>query len=128
MGPAKSNIQYNPDAGPEAYTNSIIHTRLTAYTEAARSVNGPDYDPRTEERLDPEIVMRVGQGKKHGRFWIGDDILKTGSTLPLNRLRAGSTSSSVPISQRPTAVAALQVSIPISFVILCLLRSLALHY
>jgi len=118
MGPARSNIEYNPDAGPEAYTNSSIHTRLTSYTEAARSVHGPAYDPRTEERLDPEIVMRVGEGKKHGRFWLGDGVLNTGSTPPLNRLRAASTSSSVPISQRPTTVAALQVSIPVSFVVL----------
>ncbi|XP_066336306.1 uncharacterized protein [Miscanthus floridulus] len=108
MGPARSNIEYNLDAGLEAYTNSSIHTRLTSYTEAARSVHGPTYDPRTEERLDPEIVMRVGEGKKHGRFWLGDDVLNTGSTPPLNRLRAASTSSSVPISQRPTTVAALQ--------------------
>ena len=118
MGPARSNIEYNPDAGPEAYTNSSVHTRLTSYTEAARSVHGPAYDPRTEERLDPEIVMRVGEGKKHGRFWLGDGVLNTGSTPPLNRLRAVSTSSSVPISQRPTTMAALQVSIPVSFVVL----------
>jgi hypothetical protein len=118
MGPAKSNIEYNPDAGPEAYTNSSVHTRLSSYTEASRLVHGPDYDPRTEERLDPERVMRIGQGKKHGRFYIGDGILDMGCTPPLNRLRAASTSSSVPISQRPTAVAALQVSIPVSFVVL----------
>ena len=127
MGPARSNIEYNPDAGLEAYTNSSVHTRLTSYTEAARSVHGPDYDPRTKERLDPELVMRVGEGKKHGRFWIGDGILDTGST-PLHRLRAASTSSSVPIRQRPSSVAALQVSIPVSFVVLCHLHSLAMHY
>jgi hypothetical protein len=68
MGKASSDIQYNPDASPKAYTNSSVHTRLTAYTEAARSVHGPDYDPRTEEHLDPQLVMRVGQVKKHGRF------------------------------------------------------------
>ena len=117
MGPAKSNIEYNPDAGPEAYTNSSVHTRLSSYTEASRLVHGPDYDPRTEERLDLERVMRIGQGKKHGRFYIGNGILDMGST-PLNRLRAASTSSRVPISQRPTAVAALQVSIPVSFFVL----------
>ena len=128
MGPARSNIEYNPDAGPEAYTNSSVHTRLTSYMEAARSVHGPNYDPRTKERLDPELVMRVGEGKKHGRFWLGDGVLNTGSTPPLNRLRAASTSSSVPMSQRPTAVASIQVSIPVSFVVLSLLRSLALHY
>ena len=128
MGPAKSNIEYNPDAGLEAYTNSSVHTRLSSYTEASRLVHGSDYDPRTEERLDPELVMRIGQGKKHGWFYMGDDILKTGCTPPLNRLRAASTSSSVPIRQQPSSVAALQVSILVSFVILCHLHSLAMHY
>jgi hypothetical protein len=86
MGPAKSNIEYNPVVGPEAYTNSSVHTRLTSYTEAARSVHGPDYDPRIEERLDPKLMMMVGEVKKHGRFWIGDGILDTGSTPPLHHL------------------------------------------
>jgi hypothetical protein len=107
MGKGSSNIQYNPDAPPEAYTNSSVHTRLTAYTEATRSIHGPDYDPRTEEHLDPQLMMRVGQGKKHGLFWIGDGILDTASTPPLNHLRAASTSSSMPIRQRPTMVSAL---------------------
>jgi hypothetical protein len=118
MGKASFDIHYNPDAPPEAYTNSSVHTRHTAYTEATRLVGGPDYDPRTEERLDPQLVMRVGQGKKHGRFWIGDDILDTASTPPLNHLRVASTSSSVPIRQRSTAVSALHVSIPVSFIAL----------
>jgi hypothetical protein len=97
MGPAKSNIEYNPDAGPEAYTNSSVHTHLSSYTEASRLVHGPDYNPRSKEHLDLELVMRIGQGKKHGWFYIGDDILDTAST-PLDRLRASSASSSMPIS------------------------------
>jgi hypothetical protein len=68
MGKASSDIQYHPDAPPEVYSNSSVPTRLTACTKAARSVHGPDYDPRTEECLDPNLVMRVWQGKKHGRF------------------------------------------------------------
>jgi len=118
MGKATADIEYDPDAPVEVYTNSSVHTRLSSYTEAARSVHGPGYDPRTEERLDPQLMMRVGQGKKHGRFWIGDGVLDTASTPPLHQLRAASTSSSVPIRQRPTAVSALQVSIPISFIVL----------
>ena len=108
MGKATTDIEYD----------SSIHTRLSSYTEAARSIHGPGYDPRTKERLDPQLVMRVRQGKKHGQFWIGDDVLDTASTPPLHQLRASSTSSSVPIRQRPTTVSALQVSIPISFIVL----------
>jgi hypothetical protein len=118
MGKATADIEYDPDAPVYAYTNSSIHTHLSSYMEAARSVHGPGYDPRTEERLDPQLVMRVGQVKKHGWFWIGDGVLNTASTPPLHQLRASSSSSSVPICQRPTAVSALQVSIPISFIVL----------
>ena len=118
MGKATADIEYDPDAPLEAYTNCSVHTHLSSYTEAARSVHGPGYDPRAEERLDPQLVMRVGQGKKHGRFWIGDGVLNMASTPPLHQLRAASTSSSVPIRQWLTAVSALQVSIPVSFVVL----------
>jgi hypothetical protein len=86
MGKASFDIQYNPDAPPKVYTNSSVHTHLTVYTKVARSVHGLDYDPRTEERLDAQLMMRVGQGKKHGWFWIGDDILDTTTTPPLNHL------------------------------------------
>jgi hypothetical protein len=72
MGPTKSNIEYNTYAVPEAYTNSKVHTRLSSYTKASRLVHGPDYDPSSEEHLNHELVMRIGQGKKHGRFNIGD--------------------------------------------------------
>lgn len=116
-GKATSDVSFNLEDPPQAYTNPSVHTRISEYTSAARSVHGPDHDPSTQD-FDGEIVMRVGQGKKHGRFWLGDGVLNTGSTPPLNRLRAASTSSSVPISQRPTTVAALQVSIPVSFVVL----------
>jgi hypothetical protein len=84
MGKATTDIEYNPDASPEAYTNSSVHTLLTSYTEAARLVYGLSYDPSIEERLDPQLVMRVGQGKKHGRFWISDGILDIASTPPLH--------------------------------------------
>jgi len=53
MGKATADIEYDPDAPVQAYTNSSVHTHLSSYTEAARSVHGPGYDPRTEERLDP---------------------------------------------------------------------------
>ena len=111
MGKATADIEYDPDAPVEAYTNSSVHTRLSSYTEAARPVHGPGYNPRTEERLDPQLVMRVGQGKKHGRFWLGDGVLDTTSVPPLHQIRAASTSSMPAIRQRPTVVSTLQVSV-----------------
>jgi hypothetical protein len=82
-GKAMSDISYNLEDPPEAYTNASIHTRFSEYTSTARSVHGPEYDPSTED-LDGEIVMRVGGCKKHGRFWLGDGIIDTASTPSLS--------------------------------------------
>ena len=68
---ATSDVNYNPEDGPEAYNNGTIHSRLSEYTSMAREVHGSEYDPSTEE-LDAEVVMRVGGGKKHGRYRICD--------------------------------------------------------
>ena len=86
MGKATSDGQFDPDAPSSTYTNPSAHTRISSYVEAVRIVHGPDFDPRTEERLDPELMMRVGQGKKHGRFLIDDNLLGMASTPPLSQL------------------------------------------
>jgi hypothetical protein len=49
----------------------------------AREVHGPEYDPTTEY-LDTEIVMRVGGGKKKGRYWIADGAIDSSSTPTLS--------------------------------------------
>jgi hypothetical protein len=60
-GKAMSDVTYNPDDGPDAYTNPAV------YTAMAQEVHGPDYDPSTEP-IDPDVLMRVGGGKRHGRY------------------------------------------------------------
>ena len=40
MGKATTDIEYDPDAPLEAYTNSSVLTRLCSYTKVARSVHG----------------------------------------------------------------------------------------
>jgi len=65
----------------------------------ATKVNGPDFDLSTEP-IDAEVVMRVGGGKKHGRYWIGDSLIDTASTPTLAQIRARSTSSSPVIRPR----------------------------
>ena len=62
-------------------------------------VNGPDFDPSTEP-IDAEVVMRVGGGKKHGRYWIRDSLIDTASTPTLAQIQARSTSSSPAIRPR----------------------------
>ena len=52
------------------------------------AVHGLEYDPSTHD-LDGEVVMRVGGGKKHGRFWIGDGTVDTASTPFSSRFEHG---------------------------------------
>jgi hypothetical protein len=82
-GKATSDVTYNPDDGPEAYTNPAIHSRLSEYTAMAKEVHGPNYDPRTED-IDGDVLMRVGGGKRHGRYWIADEAIDSSSTPTLS--------------------------------------------
>ena len=102
-GKASSNVSFNLDDPAEAYTNSSAYEKITEYTTAARSIHGPEYDPRTDN-IDANTVMRIGQGKKHGRYWIGDSVIDTASTPTLSQIRAQSTTaSSLPaIRSRPS--------------------------
>jgi hypothetical protein len=117
-GKATADIDFNLEDPPEAYSHPSIHSRVTAYTAMAREVHGPEFDPSSQD-IDPEIVMRVGGGKKHGRYWIGDSVIDTASTPTLSQIRARSTDSSPAIRARPTAaqlqMQALQV-IPVSLI------------
>ena len=98
-GKATSDVNYNPKDGPEAYNDGTIHSRLSEYTSMAREVHGSEYDPSTEE-LDAEVVMRVGGGKKHGRYWICDGAIDSAATPSLSQIRASSTSASPAIRPR----------------------------
>jgi hypothetical protein len=65
----------------------------------AREVHGPEYDPTTKD-LYTEIVMRIGGGKKKGRYWIADGAIDSSSTPTLSQIRARSTSASLAIRPR----------------------------
>ena len=67
-GKAMSDVSFNLEDPTEAYTNPSVHSRISEYTEVARSLHGSDHDPSTQD-FHREAVMRAGQGKKHGRFW-----------------------------------------------------------
>jgi hypothetical protein len=95
-GKAASDINYNPEDGPEAYNNGTIHSRLSEHTSMAREVHGPEYDPSIED-LDAEVVMRVGGCKKHGRYWICDGAIDSATTPTLSQIQA----SSMSLATRP---------------------------
>ncbi|CAO1940407.1 unnamed protein product, partial [Urochloa humidicola] len=100
MGKASSDIRYNPEAGPEAYSNPMAHTRLATHTEMGKEKYGPDWD-LSANPIDGDIVMRMGGGKKHGRYALGDSTLDPATTPTLSQIRAGSANPD--IRQAPTA-------------------------
>ena len=99
-GRATSDVTFNPEDPPEAYSNQSVHSRLSDYSSMAREVHGPEFDPSTEP-IDAEVVMRVGGGKKHGRYYIADSSINPATTLSLSQIRARSTSSSPTIRSYP---------------------------
>jgi hypothetical protein len=66
-GKATYNVPYNPKDGPEVYSNPSVYNCLSEYIAMAHEVHVPDYDPRTED-IDGDVLMRVGGGKRHGRY------------------------------------------------------------
>jgi hypothetical protein len=97
-GKATSDVTYNPNDGPEAYNKPAVYNHLHEYTAMAQEVHGLDYDPRIED-IDPDVLMRVGGGKRHGRYWIADGAIDS-STPTSSHVRARSTSSSLAIQPR----------------------------
>jgi hypothetical protein len=95
-----SDIDFNPEDPPSTYINMTVHSCLTEYSSMTRQVHGPDYDPTTQD-FDGELIMRVGGNKKHGRYWLGDSMLDTTTTLTLSQIRARSMSESPTIRPWP---------------------------
>ena len=74
-----SEVTYNPDDPPSAYSN------------------GPDWDPSAHD-LDGEL-MKVGAGKKHGRYFIGEGTIDTASTPLSPRFEPGPRTVACPYAQ-----------------------------
>jgi hypothetical protein len=102
-----SEVTYNPDDPPSAYSNPSVHARINMYIEAGRQVHGPDCDPSAHD-LGGELIMKVGGEKKHGWYFIGEGTLDTASTPTLAQVQARTTDSGPPIRPR-LSVAELRV-------------------
>jgi hypothetical protein len=98
-GKTTSDVSYNLEDPPEAYSNISVYTRINEYTSAARSLHGDDYDPSSQD-FDPEVVKRIGGCKKHGWYYLGDGIIDATSIPSLSQIRARSTNASIPIRPR----------------------------
>jgi hypothetical protein len=64
-GKATSDVTYNPDDGPEAYTNPTVYSCLHDYTAMAHEVHGLEYDPSTEQ-IDPRCAH---EGRRRQETW-----------------------------------------------------------
>jgi hypothetical protein len=98
-GNTTSDITYNEADPPEAYNNPMIEPRLVWYNTTAREIHGPEFDLRRGP-LDGEVIMRIGKGKKHGHYFVGDSILDQADVPSLPTVKARSTTSAPPIQRR----------------------------
>ena len=100
-----------------------MYDKLTKYADAAREAHGDSYDV-TSEPIDPKIVMRLGGGKQHGRFYMAHSAIDPSSVPTLTQIRKEDQrrggAPRVPIAPREQSsaqqIAGLQVS-GVSFVV-----------
>ena len=115
-GKATSDITFREDDPPEEYSNPTIQPRVTGYTMMARQIHGSEFDPRTEP-LSSEVVMRMGGGKKHDRYYVGGSLLNPAEVPTLPQVKARISSSSSAVQERPTASQTLLETVLVSNVI-----------
>lgn len=98
--------RYDPEDGPDAYTNANVQPKLAEYIAAFRRRHGEDKDP-TQEPLDTELVMRLGGGKQHGSYWMANSAIDPTTTPTLREIRrpGSSSSSDIPIALRRPSTA-----------------------
>jgi hypothetical protein len=51
--------------------SKIAKAKDKTYRAKYAEINGAEADPETEP-IDPEVAMRAGEGKKHGRLFAYD--------------------------------------------------------
>jgi hypothetical protein len=88
MGPVKFDVVFNPDAPAQTYFDLSIHTKVKDYAEAVRALHGSDHN-LSSEPLETDVIIRLGQGRKHGRLWIADGADSLSSTPSLSLRREG---------------------------------------
>lgn len=98
--------RYDPEDGPDAYTNVNVQPNLAEYIAAFRRRHGEDKDP-TQEPLDTELMMRLGGGKQHGSYWMANSAIDPTTTPTLREIRrvGSSSSSDIPIAPRRPSTA-----------------------
>ena len=100
-GKYKTVKAYSEGDGVEAYTSAAAYHKMMAYSEVAKELRGPQFDP-SEEEMDPEALMIAGGGKYHGSTSMCNGFVPCPETLP--QIKARQTSSAPPVRPRPRSV------------------------
>lgn len=84
------------------WMNKGSELRSGGYTKKYKELrpDEPDVDPLTGP-FDPEAVVLAGEGKRNGRFWIGDGSIDVSTIPALRQIRRGRTSSQPAVETRP---------------------------
>jgi hypothetical protein len=118
IGKAKApTTVYSSSLGPESYTSPVVYDKLTQYAAAARERHGEDHDPTTEP-LDTDLVMRLGSGKQHGRYFMANSVIDPSSVPTLSQIRREDRQrgggSQIPIAPRQQSTAHMVTTLQVS--------------
>ena len=97
-GKYKTVKEYSEGDEVEAYTSAAAYHKMMAYSEVAKQLHGPQFDP-SEEEMDPEALMISVGGKHHGSTSMCNGFVHCPGTLP--RIKARKTSSVPDLRPRP---------------------------
>jgi hypothetical protein len=87
--------------GKMKLVSEIAEAKDKAYRAKYAEIHGPEVDPNIEP-FDPEVAMRAGEGKKHGRLFVCDRAVDPKTIPSLRKINRGKTSSSPAVEPRPT--------------------------
>lgn len=87
--------------GTMKWVSEIAEAKDKAYRAKYAQIHGPEANPDIEP-FDPEVAMRAGEGKKHGRLFVCDGAVDPKTIPSLRQINRGKTSSSPAVEPRPT--------------------------
>jgi hypothetical protein len=114
----------DPNSDTPMWVNDGSGLWNTSYRDKFSEVHGLDMDPLNAP-FDPEVVVQVGQDKRNGRLWIGDDSIDTVTIPSICRLCRGRKSSQPRIETPPTLLSVAMGRIQVCS--LSLLMYISLH-
>jgi hypothetical protein len=87
--------------GTVKWVSKIAEVKDKKYRSKFAQTHGDEANPETEP-FDPEVAMRAGEGKKHGRLFVCDGAVDPKTIPSLRQIKGGNTSSSPAVEPRPT--------------------------